>query len=66
MFDYFSPLLKIGPIEADIVGVSYMNDDPKMTHVLYGEIVERGNHKDTLKIMMDKLMDFFAQNGLII
>ncbi|XP_077296066.1 activating signal cointegrator 1 complex subunit 1-like [Arctopsyche grandis] len=58
------PIFKKNTIEAEIVGVSSMNDDPKSTYVLYGEIKEKNlNDRGILKNVAEQLSDFFSSKG---
>ncbi|XP_077296069.1 activating signal cointegrator 1 complex subunit 1-like [Arctopsyche grandis] len=59
------PILKKKTIEAEIIGVSSMNKNPKSSYVLYGNIKEKNqNDSGTLKNMAEQLSTFFSHKGL--
>ncbi|XP_047516216.1 activating signal cointegrator 1 complex subunit 1 isoform X1 [Pieris napi] len=53
------------PLKLRLKGLSYMNDDPKEMHVLYGSVQEDDAHKGVLQDMIDAIAQFFFKKGLM-
>ncbi|BES88846.1 activating signal cointegrator 1 complex subunit [Nesidiocoris tenuis] len=58
------PLLPDQPIQVEMSGVEYMNDDPSAIDVLYGR-VKCLSHPELLQILCDAIVDFFVEQGLV-
>ncbi|XP_019620390.1 PREDICTED: activating signal cointegrator 1 complex subunit 1-like [Branchiostoma belcheri] len=61
--DLVSPLLRGKPLQVDVRGIEYMNDDPAMVDVLYAQ-VHLPDGSDKLQTMADGVVERFVSAGL--
>ncbi|KAG8552031.1 hypothetical protein GDO81_004382 [Engystomops pustulosus] len=53
------------PMEVEVCGVEYMNDDPAMVDVLYAK-VQMKDGSERLQLIADRLMQRFVSSGLML
>lgn len=53
------------PIEVEVTGIEYMNDDPAMVDVLYAK-VQMKDGSERLQLIADRLMQRFVGSGLML
>ncbi|XP_045521504.1 activating signal cointegrator 1 complex subunit 1-like isoform X1 [Pieris brassicae] len=64
--EQFMPMIQSHlPLKLRLKGLSYMNDDPKEMHVLYGCVQEDNAPKGVLQDMIDAIAQFFFKKGLM-
>ncbi|XP_045521018.1 activating signal cointegrator 1 complex subunit 1-like isoform X2 [Pieris brassicae] len=64
--EHFMPMIRSHlPLKLRLKGLSYMNDDPKEMHVLYGCVQEDDAPKGVLQDMIDAIAKFFLKKGLM-
>ncbi|CAK1550016.1 unnamed protein product [Leptosia nina] len=60
------PILKnYLPLRLRLKGLSYMNDDPKDVHVLYGTVEEDNVRDGLLQDVVDAIVEFFYKKGFM-
>ncbi|TNN03468.1 hypothetical protein fugu_000497 [Takifugu bimaculatus] len=53
------------PLQLEVTGIEYMNDDPAMVDVLYAKVgVQDGSNK--LQVIADRLVEHFVSAGLMV
>ncbi|CAH0725945.1 unnamed protein product, partial [Brenthis ino] len=63
---YIIPILQdYLPLNVRLKGISYMNDDPKQTHVLYARVEEANAPAGLLQRMVDAIVQHFYRAGLM-
>ncbi|XP_071319081.1 activating signal cointegrator 1 complex subunit 1 [Trachinotus anak] len=53
------------PLQLDVTGIEYMNDDPAMVDVLYAK-VNLKDGSDRLQVIADQLVEHFVSKGLMV
>ncbi|KAM6896843.1 activating signal cointegrator 1 complex subunit 1 [Xenentodon cancila] len=62
---FIRDITKGKPLQLDVAGIEYMNDDPAMVDVLYVKVnVKDGSEK--LQMIADQLVDHFVSAGLMV